>query len=476
MTTSTSLNLRAVLKTAIARSGMDVPARVVSGLTPSAKALFVAAAAQALPHGVVLYVVPSDADLEQAVGDVRFFLAALEGLSGSAADRAVLPFPSHEVDPYRGLAPHVGVTSVRARGPSCASRAARPASWSRRRRPLLPRVSAAGALARRIARSSSRDQDIAPTDLGELLVDAGFTREDPADEHGEFASAAASSTSFPPARRSRSGSSSSATRSSRCAPTIPRPSDRSQPIDQLTIVPLRDVLRATIGARDALRLPGARKDSRIIVSERDEVDAHAASSLEQLQHSYEEALGQERSALAHSAADVVRQLGAAVESPLDHATSLAQLGAATRPGPELPHPRPQSAGGRDARQRRRLGRRYPPPPRRRRDDAVRRGDGRPRRTHHRAAQGIRRLRGSRRPRRRRALRRGAGGDRQACRADFGCPTPGCRSTPKPTSSRKSGARRSGAARRRRRFSPICAISRSATSSSTSITASGCSSA
>ena len=46
--TSTSLNLRAVLKTAVARSGMDVPARTVSGLTASAKALFVAAAAHRL--------------------------------------------------------------------------------------------------------------------------------------------------------------------------------------------------------------------------------------------------------------------------------------------------------------------------------------------------------------------------------------------------------------------------------------------
>ena len=37
MSTATSLNLRAVLKTAVARSGMDVPARVVSGLTNSQK-------------------------------------------------------------------------------------------------------------------------------------------------------------------------------------------------------------------------------------------------------------------------------------------------------------------------------------------------------------------------------------------------------------------------------------------------------
>src|SRR6185312_3902158 len=94
---------------------MDVPAHAVSGLTPAAKALFVAGAAQALPHGVVLYVVPTDADLEQAAGDVSFFLAALEGLSAAAADRAVLPFPSHEIDPYRGMSPHFGVVSARAR-------------------------------------------------------------------------------------------------------------------------------------------------------------------------------------------------------------------------------------------------------------------------------------------------------------------------------------------------------------------------
>ena len=58
--TSTSLNLRALLKTAIARSGLDVPARVVSGLTPSTKALLVAAAAQSRPKGAVLYVVAAD--------------------------------------------------------------------------------------------------------------------------------------------------------------------------------------------------------------------------------------------------------------------------------------------------------------------------------------------------------------------------------------------------------------------------------
>ena len=54
MATSTSLNLQAVLKTAITRAGMDLTARVVSGLTASAKALFIAGAAHNLSRGVVL--------------------------------------------------------------------------------------------------------------------------------------------------------------------------------------------------------------------------------------------------------------------------------------------------------------------------------------------------------------------------------------------------------------------------------------
>src|SRR5262245_53146084 len=126
---------------------MDAPASAVSGLTPAAKALYVAAAAQGLPRGVLLFVVPTDADLEEAVADVRFFVAALEGLPAEASERAVLPFPSHEVDPYRGLAPHVGVTSARARALHAAQRgSARVIVASAAA--LLPRVSAPARLLR----------------------------------------------------------------------------------------------------------------------------------------------------------------------------------------------------------------------------------------------------------------------------------------------------------------------------------------
>src|SRR6266446_5911283 len=115
MSTSTSLNLLALVKAAVARSGMDAPARAASGLTLAAKALYAAGASHSIPRGAVLYIVPSDRDLEETVADVAFFLGALEGLPPEAAERAVLPFPSHEIDPYRGMAPHFGVISARAR-------------------------------------------------------------------------------------------------------------------------------------------------------------------------------------------------------------------------------------------------------------------------------------------------------------------------------------------------------------------------
>jgi len=56
--------IKALLKTAVTKSGMDQSAQTVTGLVPSAQALFVAAAAQSLPHGVVLHIVPTDGERE----------------------------------------------------------------------------------------------------------------------------------------------------------------------------------------------------------------------------------------------------------------------------------------------------------------------------------------------------------------------------------------------------------------------------
>ena len=291
MPTSTSLNLRAVLKSAVTRGGMDAPARLVSGLTDAAKAMFVAAAAQARPHAVVLYVVPADGELDRACGDVAFFLSAFEGLAAAAVERAVLPFPSHEVDPYRGLAPHVGVTSARARALHGIARGvARVVIASAQA--LLPRVTAPDRLLA-VSLDLKPGQDIAPTDLAELLVDAGFSREDPADEHGEFAIRGGIVDIFPatethPVRLEFIGDTIETMR------TYDPSTQRSiAPIDQVSIVPLRDILSDDRSATIFDYLSRAR-ETQIFISERDEVDANAKKLIEQIQRSYEQAIGPER--------------------------------------------------------------------------------------------------------------------------------------------------------------------------------------
>jgi transcription-repair coupling factor (superfamily II helicase) len=323
VTTSTSLNLRAVLKAAVTRSRMDIPARAVAGLTSSAKALFVAAAAQALPHGVVLYIVPGDGDIEESLADVGFFLSALEGWSQLAADRAVLPFPSHEIDPYRGLAPHFGVTSTRARAlHAVASGTARVLVASATA--LMPRVSSPERLMS-VSLDLKPGQDIAPTDLAELLVDAGFRREDPADEHGEFAVRGGIVDIFPagdanPVRLEFIGDTIETLR------TYDAATQRSiAPIDQITVVPLRDVLNGQRGATLFDYLSRGR-GARVILSEADEVGAAAAKLVEQVQHSYEEAVGKAGHGAKPVAPGELLADWDGVSARLSAATELSQLG------------------------------------------------------------------------------------------------------------------------------------------------------
>jgi len=312
---------------------MDASAPALSGLTPSAKCLSVAAAAGALPGGVVLYVLPSDAELEEAVADVCFFVSALEGLSSGAADRAVLPYPSHEIDPYRGLAPHVGVTSARARAlHAIATGTARIIVASAAS--LLPRVSAPERLLGASIDLKS-GQEVSPLDLAELLVDAGFSREDPADEHGEFAIRGGIVDVFPagesqPVRLEFIGDTIESLR--RYDPSTQR---SVETIDQVAIIPLRDVLATDRGPQRGSRAGGPDRsatvfdflarasDSRIIVSERDEIDAGVTKFLEQVQHSYEEAIGRREEA---PRPDELFASWATIEARLARATSLARLG------------------------------------------------------------------------------------------------------------------------------------------------------
>jgi transcription-repair coupling factor (superfamily II helicase) len=245
---STSLTLQALLKSTIARADLGAPgATHVSGLSPSARALYLAAAAnrQALltVTGVagttIVVVVSTDADVEQVTGDIRFFLGVLEGLSDTAASQAVLPFPSHEVDPYRGLAPHLGVLSARARAlHAAATGSARVIVASATA--LLPRVSGVDRLLAASLVVKPGDE-VDPYALASLLVDAGFTRQDPVDAHGEFCVRGGVIDIFPvgsaqPFRLDLAGDTVESIR--HFDPSTQRSIDQ---VDRVSIVPLRDV-------------------------------------------------------------------------------------------------------------------------------------------------------------------------------------------------------------------------------------------
>src|SRR5205814_7083887 len=87
-------------------------------------------------------------------------------------------------DPYRKRAPHFHIASARAaalHGLASGSTRIVIASGAA----LLPRLSDPDRF-----RSTSIElkpgMDLGPIEFGDLLADAGFTREDPVDEHGEF--------------------------------------------------------------------------------------------------------------------------------------------------------------------------------------------------------------------------------------------------------------------------------------------------
>ena len=131
-----------------------------------------------------MLVAPTDADVERLTADARFFLSSLQGLSEADVERQVLPFPSQEVDPYRGLAPHLEVASARARAlHGLTAGTARIVVASARA--LMPRLSDPVRL-RATSLAISPGLEISPQELGERLALAGFSPEDPVDEHGEF--------------------------------------------------------------------------------------------------------------------------------------------------------------------------------------------------------------------------------------------------------------------------------------------------
>ena len=267
---------------------MGVPKPTISGLNGPATAMFAAAAAA---RNVTVLIVPSDADVERATSDARFFLAALEGLSDTDVERVVLPFPSHEVDPYRGLAPHFEIASARARTLyALATGTARLVIASGAA--LLPKVSATGQIATTAA-TLLPGHDISPTDLGDLLAAAGYTRQDPVDESGEFCVRGGVVDFFPagakqPIRLEFVGDTIESIRS-----YDPSTQRSIGALDQAAVIPLQELVA---GSGDDDRsatifdyLSAAGRPT-VLISEPDEVRANGIKLTEQVRASYEEAL------------------------------------------------------------------------------------------------------------------------------------------------------------------------------------------
>jgi transcription-repair coupling factor (superfamily II helicase) len=289
--TSSSLTLRALLKTAASRFGIGAHARRVTGLTPSAKAMYAAASAA---RSRTVLVVPTDSDVERTTLDARFFFAALEGLSDAEVERVVLPFPSHEVDPYRGLAPHFEIASVRARALHALASTTHPARLIvASAGALLPRVSPPDRLTG-VSLTLTPGQEISPVDLGDLLTAAGYTRQDPVDESGEFCVRGGVVDFYPagarqPLRLEFIGDTIESIRS-----YDPSTQRSTAVLDQAAIAPLQELIEAEedrpdrsasvfdylwIGQRPAL-----------LISEPDEVTGHGEKLTQQIEASYREAI------------------------------------------------------------------------------------------------------------------------------------------------------------------------------------------
>ncbi len=266
---------------------MGTSARRVAGLTSPAKAMCAAVAAS---RTSAVLVVPNDAEVERMTVDARFFLAALEGLSDADVERSVLPFPSHEVDPYRGLKPHFDIASARARAlHGLASGTARLLVVSAPA--LLPRLTPPERLMR-AAITLTPGHDIAPTALAELLAAAGYTRQDPVDESGEFCVRGGVVDFYPagaaePIRLEFVGDTIESIRA-----YDPATQRSSVALDQASIAPLQELT----GAEDDPDRTATAFDyfsaarPIVYVSEPDEVDAHGRKLWEQVQGSHDEAV------------------------------------------------------------------------------------------------------------------------------------------------------------------------------------------
>jgi len=154
---------------------------ILSGLAGSARALLLAAIEKRIGRRIV-FVARSNREVEEIQSDVEFFFCALNGTGSS--EQSVLTIPATETDPYDGTSPHAEVLEQRALALYRATKG--------EGRILLTSV---GALAERtispeILKASSitlRPGEEMPVELiVDLLIAAGYVRQEPVGAVGEF--------------------------------------------------------------------------------------------------------------------------------------------------------------------------------------------------------------------------------------------------------------------------------------------------
>src|SRR6185503_7663712 len=157
---------------------------------------------------------------------------------------------------------------------------------------LLPRVSAPDRLTS-VAITLTPGQDISPVDLGDLLAGAGYTRQDPVDETGEFCVRGGVVDFYPagaaePIRLEFIGDTIESIRS-----YDPATQRSTSALDQAAIAPLQELLGdSETPDRSATAFDYLWSGGRptVLVSEPDEVRAHGEKLTQQILASHDEAL------------------------------------------------------------------------------------------------------------------------------------------------------------------------------------------
>ena len=154
---------------------------VLSGLAGSARALFIAALQRKLDRRVI-FVARSNREVEEFQSDIDFFYCAINGVG--AGDQSVLAIPAIEADPYDGTSPHAEVLEQRAlafyRATRGDARILLTSLGALAERTISPDLLKASSITLRIAEEMPLELIV------DLLIAAGYVREEPVGAVGEF--------------------------------------------------------------------------------------------------------------------------------------------------------------------------------------------------------------------------------------------------------------------------------------------------